>query len=274
MWNATLPVPLDPADDSIFGAPPHPDWNRRQKRAWREKRKIEKLRDSAGDEVVQPGTFVGSVFGDTFAPASVQSTFDAGCIRLSSASKSQKHLKSSCLPLKLYLYWEQGWESAPVVVQQCAQKAADILEATPWAVELKDEETVQELLLPSDLHFYNKVRECCKPPMRADLIRLMLLHRQGGVWCDASNVLTDDLAWLSHFFDEPDVQLFAFTSPHQDAVFVKGCQVPLLESWFIACVPECRFVGEWLSQFKCALLQLTMGCITSATACSKSPPYS
>ena len=113
MWNATLPVPLDPADDSIFGAPPPPDWSQRQKRAWREKRKFEKLRDSAGDEVVQPGIFVGSAFGDAFAPASVQSTFDAGCIRLSSASKSQKHLKSSCLPLKLYLYWEQGWESGP-----------------------------------------------------------------------------------------------------------------------------------------------------------------
>ena len=226
---------------------------------------------------MQPGTYVGSAFGDTFAPAPVQRTFDTGCIKLSSASGSHKCLKSSRLPLKLYLYWEQGWESAPVVVQQCAQKAADILEAMPWAVELKDEETVQELLLPTDLHFYNKVRECCEPTMKADLIRLMILHRHGGVWCDASNVLTDDLAWLSHFFDEPDVQLFAFTSPHQDEVFVKGCQVPLLETWFMACVPECRFIGEWLSQFKCALLhRLTTGSltdymkrITTARACTE-----
>ena len=41
---------------------------------------------------------------------------------------------------------------------------------------------------------------------------------------------------------------------------MKGCQVPLLESWFIACIPECRFVGAWLSQFKSALLhRLTNG---------------
>ena len=181
MWNATLPVPEDPADDSIFRALPPTDWNQRQKRAWRDKRKFEKLRNSGGDTtVVQPGTYVGSAFGNTFAPAPVQRTFDTGCINFSSASGSHKCLKSSCLPLTLYLYWEQGWESAPVVVQQCAQKAADILEATPWAVELKDEETVQELLLlPSDLHFYNKVRECCKPPMRADLIRLMILYFTG-----------------------------------------------------------------------------------------------
>ena len=66
-------------------------------------------------------------------------------------------------------------------------------------------------------------------------------------------------------FDKPEVQLFAFTSPHQDvdAVFVKDCQVPLLESWFIACIPECRFVGAWLSQFKSALLhRLTNGSLT------------
>ena len=44
---------------------------------------------------------------------------------------------------------------------------------------------------------------------------------------------------------------------------MKGCQVPLLESWFIACIPECRFVGAWLSQFKSALLhRLTNGSLT------------
>ena len=191
--------------------------------------------------------------------------------------------KDSCLPCKLYLYWEQGWEGAPILVQKSAQKAKEILKATAWDVRLMHEESLDQLLLPSDLHFYDKVREHIKPPMRSDLIRLMILHRHGGVWCDASNVLTDDLQWLSRIFDERAVQIFAFTSPHQDTVLVEGCQVPLLESWFIACAPECHLIGQWLLEFKCALLlhQLPEGSLTgymervaSATARTENGSFS
>ena len=136
------------------------------------------------------------------------------------------------MPCKLYLYWEQGWEGAPIIVQKSAQKAKEILKATPWEVLLMDEESLGQLLLPSDLYFYGNVRERVKPTTRSDLIRLMILHRNGGVWCDASNVLTDDLQWLRRIFDERAVQIFAFTSPHQDTVLVEGCKVPLLESCF------------------------------------------
>ena len=264
VWGATLPSPSDPADDSIFTAQPPTDWTKRQKRAWRERRKFENLRNSEGDEVEQPGKFVGHARdGGTFAPLSVESTFDTGCMRLPSSSQSQESSKDSCLPCKLYLYWEQGWEGSPVSVQKSAQKAFEILKETLWVVVLMDEESLHLLLLPTDLHFYRKVWERIQPAMRSDLIRLMILHRHGGVWCDASNVLTDDLQWLSRIFDERAVQLFAFTSPHQDTVLVEGCRVPLLESWFIACVPECHMIEQWLLEFKCALLhQLQEGSLT------------
>ena len=112
------------------------------------------------------------------------------------------------MPCKLYLYWEQVWEGAPIIVQKSAQKAKEILKATPWEVLLMDEESLGQLLLPSDLYFYGNVRERVKPTTRSDLIRLMILHRNGGVWCDASNVLTDDLQWLRRIFDERAVQDF------------------------------------------------------------------
>ena len=254
VWGATLPTPSDPADDSIFAAEPPNEWTKRQKRNWREKRKLERLRNPEGDDVVQPGIFTGPVADETFGPLSLERTFNTGCIRFPSSSQSQESSKDFCLPCFLYLYWEQGWGDAPIVVQKCAQKAQEILEATPWVVLLMDEDSVWQYLPPSDLHFYLQVRNGIQPPMRSDLIRLMILHRRGGVWCDASNVLTDDLQWLSRIFDEHDAQIFAFSSPQQDTVLVQGCQVPLLESWFIACVPECPLIGQWLLEFKRALL--------------------
>ena len=48
---------------------------------------------------------------------------------------------------------------------------------TPWVVLFMDETSLDQLLLPSDLQFYEEVREHIKPPMRSDLIRLMILHR-------------------------------------------------------------------------------------------------
>ena len=123
VWNATLPTPSDPADDSIFGAQPPESWTKRQKRNWREKRKLEKLRNPEEDPVEQPGRFVGPVTDETFAPLSLKRTFKTGCIRFLNSSQPQESSKDSCLPCKLHLYWEQGWEGAPIIVQKSAQKA-------------------------------------------------------------------------------------------------------------------------------------------------------
>ena len=115
VWGATLPTPSDPANDSIFAAQPPTGWTKRQKRAWCEKRKFEKLHKSEGDEVVQPGISAGPVAGETFGLLSLKRTFNTGCIHFPSSSQSQESSKDSCLSCKLYLYWEQGWEGATTV---------------------------------------------------------------------------------------------------------------------------------------------------------------
>ena len=245
----TLPIPSDPADDRIFSAPPSRDWTKRQKRQWREFRKFENLRNPEGEPSETPGSYECAGRPPT----------DTGCIRVPNSADHVPFVLSADakLPAVIFMYWEQGWEAAPPSVRKSAEKAQCILEGTQWKLYFFDEQTVVRHWL-SYFHrvFYESVRDHISCTARSDLIRLILLHERGGVWCDASNVLTDDLRWLSRIFDERAPEIFAFTSPHQDTVIVNGCQVPLLENWFIACVGGCKLIDMWLKEFKGALLDL------------------
>lgn len=78
------------------------------------------------------------------------------------------------------------------------------------------------------------------PARQSDWVRLYVLHTYGGIWIDASIVLTKPLEWVLH------KQAFAyclekFSSP--------TTTVPVIESWFLACVPGHPFFKAWFVEF-------------------------
>ena len=240
VWSEGLLAPSssEPKDERIFAGKAPVQWTKREKRRWREFRSQENLRAPGGVPDVEPGQYFGHVTGDTFASASPEED-NTGSVRYynprgqsGKTGKNSQEQDSLRLPSKLYMYWEQGWSGAPSTVQMCVEKAIRLLEGTCWRVNFVEEASLHEYLMSSDMEFYWKVGPALKPQARSDLVRLMILQRHAGVWCDASNVLTDNLEWLSRIFDnESAPQIFAFTSPQQvNTVLKNGCEVPLLEN--------------------------------------------
>lgn len=90
--------------------------------------------------------------------------------------------------------------------------------------------------------------KCIDGPARiSDFVRLFVLYRYGGVWCDASIILTENLSWVNEKFKNPDVQLFAHHSIDEN----KDEEL-FIESWFLAAPQYSPLVKLWLDEFLAA----------------------
>ncbi len=121
-------------------------------------------------------------------------------------------------PMKkvIWMLWNQGWHKAPWVVQKCL--ASWQLHNPDWEIRAVDSNSVQRYIELPDLEGKEVI-----PAHMSDIVRSLLLHEYGGVWCDATLVCHRPLdSWLPSVMSEG---FFAFDRPAPDRV---------LATWFIA----------------------------------------
>lgn len=92
----------------------------------------------------------------------------------------------------IWFYWNKGLNNAPAVVKKCYEA---LLRNTPsdWRVIMLTEEEAREYVqLPA---FIEKLKDEKKMwyALYSDLVRLALLYRYGGIWCDATCYLTKQI---------------------------------------------------------------------------------
>jgi hypothetical protein len=80
-----------------------------------------------------------------------------------------------------------------------------------------------------------------------DYLRLAVLSEHGGgIWMDASILLTEDLRWIDERCAvREDIEVVAF---YQD-VFTTVPKWPVVEAWFIAAVPGSEVMMRWRDEF-------------------------
>lgn len=135
------------------------------------------------------------------------------------------------IPKELFLYWHQGWNNAPEIVNHCA--ATWQRHNPTWDINLLDSTTIADKVrLPAALKSMN-----LPLPALSDVIRICLLKKYGGVWADAT-------LWcvrpLDDWIDNVCVRtgFFAYDKPGPDRP---------ISSWFLAAGKECRIVDIWHS---------------------------
>lgn len=142
----------------------------------------------------------------------------------STASSSPSHSSAvqsedaKQLPINkvIWILWLQGWNNAPWIVQKCL--ASWQLHNPDWEIRAIDTNSVQRYIELPELE--GKVITAVN---MSDIIRTLLLHEYGGVWCDATLLCHRPLnSWLPDAMREG---FFAFDRPAPDRV---------LSSWFLA----------------------------------------
>ena len=138
----------------------------------------------------------------------------------------------------IWQYWAQGFDNVPEVVRKCLD-SVDLYAADYQIVRLTDANLSDYLDLPE---FVQQKRCSISLAHFSDLLRLMLLKTYGGVWMDATILMTGPIPkkWEESEFlvfrrdpDEPDYKYWRNTYAYYFG-WAKGFRVNMLNSFIIA----------------------------------------
>lgn len=80
-------------------------------------------------------------------------------------------------------------------------------------------------------------------PMRtADLVRVHVLAEHGGVWCDATIMMTGSVNFVNEYTGMDFIGFHIGGSNNKK-------EWPIIENWFFACPPKSDFVTKWRDAF-------------------------
>jgi hypothetical protein len=165
-----------------------------------------------------------------------RAAFDAEAAAILSGLPPPPPARAATLPPRIWLYWGQGWDSAPEVCRLCLDS---------WRrwnpgheVRALDAAAAEALLGPPGLDL-----SVFPDRVRANLLRLRLLARFGGVWADATLLCTAPLAaWLPLVTQHSACFLFGVPQAEK-----------LVATWFIAGNGHSPLLALWCELFAALL---------------------
>jgi hypothetical protein len=123
----------------------------------------------------------------------------------------------------VWMLWLQGFEQAPEIVRFCLHSWKT--RNPGWKVVTLDNESLSEYIDSDSLSVLRGLD--INHTKRANLIRLYLISRHGGVWADATGFCVRPLDdWLPEYMGSG---FFAFRNPGPDRI---------LSNWFLASVKD------------------------------------
>lgn len=166
------------------------------------------------------------------APASSHSVLIGNGVQVSS---------DAAIPKIIWSYWQQA--PLPLFIARCHENWQRF--APDYEVRVVSRENLAQWLNAPIISNFESL-----PPYRqADWIRVQLLKQHGGVWMDASIILTQDLNWVQRTQQEQHSEYVGFYLNK----FTARTDQPMIENWFMAAVPNSRYIADLADEFDRAL---------------------
>lgn len=142
----------------------------------------------------------------------------------------------TAIPRILWSYWQGG--TPPLLVQRCFDHWRRL--HPHFEIRILDERGVLQYLpaIPAALDGASAAK-------RADWIRLELLRRHGGIWLDASTILTQPLDWVLQEQARTGADFVGYYLPQYTSVPDR----PVVENWFMAAPPGSPFIEDLQREF-------------------------
>lgn len=147
------------------------------------------------------------------------------------------------IPAIVWAYWTGG--EPPPLMARCF---ANWRRFNPgFSIRVLDDHSLHDWIgpLPPQLHGASAT-------LRADWIRLELLRCHGGIWMDASTVLTASLAWVLEAQQQAGSDLLGYYLGR----YTTDAAYPVVENWFLAAPPGSALVEDLQHEFTHAVLPL------------------
>ncbi|MGX5663081.1 glycosyltransferase family 32 protein [Diaphorobacter nitroreducens] len=142
----------------------------------------------------------------------------------------------TAIPRILWSYWQGG--TPPLLVQRCFDHWRRL--HPHFEIRILDERGVLRYLpvIPAALDGASAAK-------RADWIRLELLRRHGGIWLDASTILTQPLDWVLEEQARTGADFVGYYLQQYTSVPDR----PVVENWFMAAPPGSPFIEDLQREF-------------------------
>ena len=157
--------------------------------------------------------------------------------RYRSLNQKQLPVDTQEIPRQIWTYWHD--ENLPTLIKDCIKGWKH--HNPEYQVVLVHWKTLHQFIsvpLPSNFEQLTYQRQ-------SDWARLALLMEHGGIWMDASFLITGSLDFVREERQTHSSEGFAF---YLD-LFTKDSSYPMLESWFIATIPRGKFITAWFAEF-------------------------
>lgn len=142
---------------------------------------------------------------------------------------------ASDIPKIIWMFWDSGFDGAPEVVQLSVKSWQEM--NPDYEVRLLTNDNLKQYLGFDFQAIFQLATVRCLPATKADLLRLHLLSKHGGVWVDATTFCLTPLGqWLPSAIEHCGI----FNFRHKYDV---SCPV---EAWFIASPKSARIINKVL----------------------------
>lgn len=142
----------------------------------------------------------------------------------------------TAIPPVIWSYW--SGTTPPLVVRRCIARWRAL--HPDFSIRVLDDSTLHAYIpeLPAGLALQS-------PQRRADWIRLELLLRYGGIWLDASSILTRPLDWVIALQKEAQSDFIGYYL----SLYTTDASRPVVENWFLAAPPGSPFIADLQREF-------------------------
>ena len=138
------------------------------------------------------------------------------------------------IPKTIWTYWDS--DQLPEFIQKSIDKMKQM--NFGWTINVLNPKNLSEYLPDVDIFSF---KFADSKPRQSDFVRLHILPKYGGVWCDASIVPQKSFEWV---IDEQKKRGVEFIGYYREGATTKP-EYPVIESWFFACTKGSNFVSKW-----------------------------
>lgn len=156
--------------------------------------------------------------------------------RTAPASAAVPRAQPYAIPRIIWAFWTGPTQ--PELIRRCFENWHAMCPG--FEIRILDEQSALQYLdgIPAAL-------DQASAPKRADWVRVELLRRHGGIWLDASTILTTSLDWTIEAQARTQSDYVGFYLEQ----FTSDAAYPVVENWFMAAPPGSPFIEDLQHEF-------------------------
>lgn len=150
--------------------------------------------------------------------------------------KTYDHIIYPNIPKIIWIYWNNN---IPYLIDKCIKNVYKYNKT--WKIFLLNDSNLHKYInidIINNTNFDSVQR-------KSDLIRLIILYNFGGIWLDASILITKSLNWIININKKTKKNIIVYYLEG----FTTNKKFPVIENWFIACNKNNKFIKLWLDDF-------------------------